>query len=332
MGTIQTGIFKNNLLINGGFHFWQRGTSISVAANSITYAADRWSTYSVDNSYVVTQAAATAGIPGFGFKIRRNTGQTGTNSLVVCQDMESLNSVSLTSKTVTLSFRAKAGANFSASGNVLNSRLSTGTGTDQKRINGLTGQVDFLQANTLTTSFQTFTYTVTLGSGINQVSVFFTYAPTGTAGADDSVTIESVMLNEGSITAPFYTFGKDYGDELKACQRYYEKSYDLATAPATATTASREKVYTTNTMASDFQSPLIPFKSPKRGTPTVRIWSNAGTSNRATNSNTNADLGASSAVPNLLSFRGFNFVNSSGGTQTTANQHVDFQWDADSEI
>lgn len=228
MGRISTAIAANtkNNIINGAFDIWQRTASLSVTANVITYTADRWAAYSLDNALTIARITATSGIQGFGLKLQRNAGQTGTNSVNIAQSAESINSVPLAGKTITLTFRAKAGANLSSSGLSVSSRISTGTGTDQNRLNGFTGQVDFTQVNTLTTSFQTFTQTVTLAAGINQFAVVFFYVPTGTAGADDSVTIEQVSLTEGSTPPPFSRFGKDIEGELAACLRYYERLGD----------------------------------------------------------------------------------------------------------
>jgi hypothetical protein len=49
-------------------------------------------------------------------------------------------------------------------------------------------------------------------------------------GAND-FRLTGVMLNEGSSAQPFRLFGNGIEQEVAACQRYYEKSYNLETAP-----------------------------------------------------------------------------------------------------
>lgn len=267
MGRISTAIAANakNNVINGAFDIWQRGTSNSVSANVITYTADRWAAYSLDNTLTVSRITATTGIQGFGLKLQRNASQTGTNTINIAQSAETVNSTALAGKTITLTFRAKAGTNFSATSNQFSSRISTGAGTDQNRLNGFTGQVDFTQVNTLTTSFQTFKQTVTLAAGINQFAVVFFYAPTGTAGADDSVTIEQVVLTEGSVSPAFSRFGRDIEGELAACLRYYYKVHSSASFLGTlSSTANNTGIFG------------IDLPSQMRTTPTVSITTGGG--------------------------------------------------------
>jgi hypothetical protein len=60
------------------------------------------------------------------------------------------------------------------------------------------------------------------------MEVYITFSGTGTAGADDSITIENVSMIgvDSNITAafnvPFYRAGRDYGNELQLCQRYFQ--------------------------------------------------------------------------------------------------------------
>ena len=53
---------------------------------------------------------------------------------------------------------------------------------------------------------------------------------------------KEAMLHEGSEVIPFKRAGRNYPEELQLCQRYYEKSYALETAPGTPTVVGREYV------------------------------------------------------------------------------------------
>jgi len=73
----------------------------------------------------------------------------------------------------------------------------------------------------LTTSWQKFTYTTSVGSTVNEIQVMFYWAGSGTAGAADYVDITGVQLEKGS-TATTFDY-RPYGTELALCQRYYIK-------------------------------------------------------------------------------------------------------------
>jgi hypothetical protein len=78
---------------------------------------------------------------------------------------------------------------------------------------------------TLTTSWQRFSKTFTLGStikqfGFNIFSGTSSTALTGTAGADDSWYATGFQLEEGSVATPFER--RPIGLELQLCQRYFE--------------------------------------------------------------------------------------------------------------
>ena len=49
-----------------------------------------------------------------------------------------------------------------------------------------------------------------------------------------------MKLNIGEFTTDYSKAGKDYAEELQLCQRYFQKSYNLDTAPGTATTIGYE--------------------------------------------------------------------------------------------
>ena len=96
--------------------------------------------------------------------------------------------------------------------------------------------------------------------------------------------ITGVQLEKGS-TATSFDY-RPYGTELVLCQRYYEKSYDIGTVPATATAngATFSTMLQGNTTTSSIGS-FIVFKQTKRSTPTMSLWDNSGNSGKATRDN-----------------------------------------------
>ena len=138
--------------------------------------------------------------------------------------METVNSIPFAGKAVTLSFYARKGANYSATSSLLSAYLTTGTGTDQN-INGTwTGAVNVVSGSaTLTTTWQRFQYTGTIGATATQLDIEFQFVPTGTAGAADYYEVTGVQLEVGSVATPFKTFSATIQGELAACQRYYNR-------------------------------------------------------------------------------------------------------------
>lgn len=215
-----------NAVLNSNFSVWQRGTSISVGA-TFPYTADRWQAVRagvVAGMTVSRQATGdTTNLPNIQYcaRLQRDSGNTSTASLSIFNAFESVNSIPLAGKAVTLSFYARAGANYSGGG--LSAILQTGTGTDQNPITSVyTGSAfPIAPTATLTTTWQRFSATATLSSSLTEMNIYFSWTPTGTAGANDYVEVTGVQLEVGSVATPYAPNGATYQAELAACQRYY---------------------------------------------------------------------------------------------------------------
>ena len=222
------GTVQSNPVLNSAFQVWQRGTSVSLAASTgITsaYTADRWTcpTNANQASTISRQATNdTTNLPNIQYcaRVQRNSGQTGTGVMVFGNNFESINSVPFAGKTVTFSFYARKGADYSPTSSVLSMSLQTGTGTDQNfySYTGGVGAID--QNNTLTTTWQRFTATATLATNITELNVKWYWTPTGTAGANDYFEVTGVQIDIGSVALPFRTYAGTLQGELAACQRY----------------------------------------------------------------------------------------------------------------
>ena len=234
-GTVQTTTAKTgmvNRIINGGMSIWQRGTSItgSVASSSASYWADRWCFYRGANASAITLSQQTSGgATNFQYyaRIQRTASNTSIDSLSLNQSAEIFNSFDLAGNSVTLSFWARAGANYSATSNKLGYVVTTGTGTvDNNSLwNSWTGATNILSSDViLTTSWQRFSVTANVGSTVTQISAGFQINLTGTAGAADYVDITGVQLEKGS-TATSFDY-RPYGTELALCQRYFQTVSD----------------------------------------------------------------------------------------------------------
>ena len=192
---------RKNLIINGGFDVWQRGTSFANPLSN-SYMADRFFTGG-------TRAATT---------ITKNTGvsvngkvvntlrfdATGADSWDFYQGIEDYNAIS--EQTVTISFWYKTNL-----AGVVCRHYSTSTYGSP------------LNSDSTWRKFET---TVTLptligaGAGANKTS--FGWWAIGTApSAGSFLEVAMFQLELGSVATDFEH--RSYGEELALCQRYYER-------------------------------------------------------------------------------------------------------------
>ena len=222
--------YSQQAVLNSAFQVWQRGTSFTVASGSTSnYTADRWQAYRGATGMTVTRQATSdsTNLPFIQYcaRVARDSGNTSTALPIFFQSFESVNAIPFAGKAVTLSFYARAGANYSAASSALKAEIITGTGTDQNLINGYTGSAYAVQGSvTLTTTWQRFTINATIASTATELGMQFYYTPVGTAGANDYFEITGVQLELGSVATPFHTYAATIQGELAACQRYYYRS------------------------------------------------------------------------------------------------------------
>ena len=254
--------YNGNSIIGGGFDIWQRGTSFSISAGVVTPIADRWNYQQAGATSTVSRQSVgdTTNLPTIQYcgRFQRNAGQTSTSANYLFTSLETSMSIPFSGQTVTVSFYARAGANFSSTSNILTGVLQNGTGTDQSLFS-YTGSNTVVQQNkTLTTTWQRFSITGTVPANSTELSLYFTYNPTGTAGAADYYEVTGVQLELGSVATTFKRAGGTIQGELAACQRYYFRTTASASYPyvrfgmgtATATTSCALQIQLPVTMRS----------------------------------------------------------------------------------
>ena len=154
-------------------------------------------------------------------RVQRDSGNTSTLAGYLSYTLESADSYRFAGQTVTFSFYARAGANYSASGGILAMTFLSGTGTDQNVQNSWTGSATIASGNaTLTTSWQRFTFTGTVASSATEIGFYGISNWLGTAGANDYYEITGVQLELGSVATTFSRAGGTLQGELGACMRY----------------------------------------------------------------------------------------------------------------
>jgi hypothetical protein len=233
---------SQNYVINGAFDFWQRGTSVSTGS-ATTYTSDRWRAGRSSNVSGVTVSRQASTVPDnfkYSAKIQRDSGNTATNAIRVTHNFENAG-IELAGKKATLSFYLRVGAEFS------NSSMSISVTTSSVAPESViyssgggfnSGNADLFSSSTSispTETYVRYSYTVDVPTTANAMQIVFAYSPTGTAGSNDSFYLAGVQLEEGTIATPFRRNQASIQAELAACQRYYEKSYDIETTPGTVT-------------------------------------------------------------------------------------------------
>ena len=216
-----------NPIINSCFDIWQRGTSFTVGTTTSLYTADGWQSSRAGTAGLTVARQATGdttNLPNiqYAMRLQRDSGNTSTAAITNWTNLETSNSIPFSGKTVTFSFYARAGANYSATSNILNAELYSGTGTDQNvNVSGFTGANQVINQNfTLTTTWQRFTYSATIPATATQLAALFISNPIGTAGANDYYDITGVQVDLGSVALPVRRNASTLQGELAACRRY----------------------------------------------------------------------------------------------------------------
>src|SRR5947209_5838232 len=128
--------FPRNIIDGGDFttNPWQRGTSFTGIASTLTYTADRFfAVGGASSSISVSQVTGVTAVPGFSQALQfgRAAGNANTAVINLGQVVETLDAIRLQGQTITLSFWAQAGANWSPAGGALNVLLASGAGANQ---------------------------------------------------------------------------------------------------------------------------------------------------------------------------------------------------------
>jgi hypothetical protein len=278
-----------NFVINGAFDNWQRGTSF--ASPFPAYTADRYAATASapGTAYTVSQQTSFLTSSRYALRLQRNSGQTGTAQLFLGMGFETTDVVKMQGKTMTWSFYAKAGSNYSPTSSALGVSFYSGTGIDQGPFVGHTGEVTLINVGqVITTTGTRYSYTFTVPTNATSMRWNINMVPTGTAGTNDFYEITNMQLEIGSVATEFSRSGGTIQGELAACQRYYEKSYAQGSFAGGVTTQN-SVAWNAASTNSDRNYVYVPFKVTKRGAPTITVYSPVtGTSAKLYNAITSA--------------------------------------------
>jgi hypothetical protein len=268
-----------NRLINGSMEFWQRGTTAVTTSN--TYSADRWVVNRATSTVSVTRAtvAPNAQTPGpirFATAYTVTTGGTSTSYAQLAQRIEDVGT--LAGSTVTVSFYAYASAaNLEIACSLQQVFGTGGTPSAAVPIYAYTARKTSSLSTSLYARYE-FSFTVpnialkvrgTNGDDYLNLILWLdagsTYnTETDTLGNQSGTFyITGVQLERSPGPSSFEERPRQV--ELALCQRYYEKTYALATAPGTATSTG-VYIFGGCTEAFSLIVSTINFRVPKRST------------------------------------------------------------------
>jgi hypothetical protein len=317
---------------NGGFEIWQIGTSIAVVASTTPYCGpDRWSLYTgATQASVVSRQAGIVNGSRYAAKILRNSGQTGTGVLTFEFGLTTDEVTRCQGQLLALSFTAKAGANWSPTSGTLSCGVYFGTGAARRRITSFVSETNPITGTiNLTTSAA---QKVVIGSGaagaaVTQGSITFNWTPVGTAGADDSFTIDDVRLDiipSGTTAYSPPVEHLDHGAYFLQCRQTYRQSYVEGTVPGTVT-ATAQITYIAPATGGE-ALPAFAYTPSMISAPTVTYFSPAtGAGGAIRNATGASDVGGTPQTAGTEGHGGFSVAHTAGNVYAyhyTSNANV----------
>ena len=336
-------ISGKNLLYNGHFQLWQRGTTFT-ASNSYFRCADRWRggiPWPAGPAHSVTISRVAFGNQKFGCRVQRTAGNTSQSAIVLgqtllktmCYDpIFNLARNGSSSQVLTVSFIANKGSTLPASSTFYVYVYQTTNNNDVDAFS-FTGSTTVLQTLvTLTTANQQFSLTTSaVNSGAYQFAVvfFLLTANADAAGANDYFEVTQVKLECGPVPT-IYTFPSE-AEELDRCQPYYQKSFVLSTAPASAAGfTGGDKMRLVHASAGQ-ELQKTTFQTRMWKNPTIEIFNPTGTGSGANAYNSTAAAACSNSSGTNPSYNGF-FLTTTPPGGSTIGDAIIYNWSAEADI
>jgi len=282
--------FNNfNYAQNAEFRFWQRQTPANATnRQDDQYGPDRWYILTSGGAVNVGVAQTTADTASSFLEVTpfaalvRNT-DASDRQFGIAQILENDRVTGLRGKKVTFAFQIKEGTSVpniraaivewtgtadSVTSDIVSSWAANPTLIANAAFVGT--PADFALSSAPGSQFSV---TATLGTTFTNL-ILFVWTPAAEALNND-FQITQVQLVESPTPLPWAMIRKSYAEDLEECQRFYEKSYAIGTAPATAGTVGQIQFIAT---VSGATRGTIHFATRKRTSPTVVFYSpqNAG--------------------------------------------------------
>jgi hypothetical protein len=296
-----------NAIQNGDFYINQRNFTSNAISRGFGY--DRWANEFSGGSCTQTAQTFTPGaapVAGYEFanylRIVTASQSASGDYAMLTQRIENVRTYA--NQTVTMSFWAKAASGTPKISFEFQQNFGSG-GSPSAQVNTYAGQA------TLSTSWVRYTITATCPSisgytigttantsflGINfWLSAGSTFnTRSGSIGIQNATfDIVGIQLEAGSVATAFQTATGTIQGELAACQRYFLKSYNQETAPATASNSIGNFQFQAISATPTASRANVRFPVTMRTTPTITVYStNSGTSAKLYNEAAAVDLDA----------------------------------------
>ena len=350
-----------NRIINGAMVIDQRnaGASVSIATTSDVYTLDRWAAagQSADGVFTVQQDTT---IPA-GFKNSMKVTVTTADSSIgasqyylMQQNIEGLNLTDINWGTVnaqnlTLSVWVRSSVTGTFGGSLRGSfttstrsypfsyTINSANTWEQKSIT-ITGDQSGTWATDNSTGIR---LTFSLGDGSSRLGTANTWATanyTGVTGQTNLIAtnaatwyVTGVQLEKGS-TATSFDY-RPYGTELALCQRYYQKSFPIGTAPAQNTGSYVGSMSYTTSVAGTTGKGVFsyPLFVPMRANATQTFYSPGNASANFFNRATGAISGGVSIPYGDTSTNNINAFNTQVAGDSTG-QFIAVHWTCEAEL
>ena len=333
---IQPATFPASVVQNGSFDVWDDRTTLS--PTTVDFIAVRWKARRGSNAAGGTWSRQTGFLGAeYCMRVSRDNGNAGTEQLFVGHQIETIDVRRLAGQKVRLVVAARKGANYSHATSVLPCTIYTGTGTDEAGNLGsgfATGNAStVLTAQTIGTTEDWLVYNeYTIPSTATEMMLVFSFTPTGTAGAADHFEITHVdFVPSESVAMINRRRRPSIAETRAACERFYEKSFALATTPAQNVGAGTgEALFNVLVAAATAQrSPTIPFRTRKRATPTLTLY-NPAAANAQVRDLTAAGDTTATATTNISTL-GFG-VTCTGNAGGAVGGSLGVHWQADARL
>lgn len=325
-----TDALHKNWIVNGGMRVAQRPT-FAISSGAYNYGAVDRMKFAVGGtspSGTLRQNNFLGFETGWCWQVQ-NLNSTGAGNHEFRTFIESKDSVELNSKTVTLSvrvehdfgsnvpcyltlYKATAIDNFAAL-----TTLATSSGSPVSVPSGL---------NT-TSTLLTLTYTMGASDGNNGLDCRLSHG--GLTGVvNKNIAVGDFKLEIGTVVTSMAV--DDFEEQLRKCKRFYEKSFDYATAPAQFAATNGEYEYVQVTAAGSAGIiGGIRFMVDKLVIPAITLFNPLATNAQARNLSTSTDCNTTSAV--RISTTGFAVLTTTVAGSAVGNTNA-IQYAADGDF
>jgi len=354
-GAVTVSATTPNPIINSNFDIWQRGTTFAITGTP-TYTADRWvigysssGTFTVNQSTSVPTVAEAGVLFNYSLEVDVTAADAAvgaTDSVLIAQKIEGYNWRQLAQQTTTVSFWVYATKTGTYSIGMVNKggdraiakeyTVNASNTWERKTVtfaaspsagtwaydNTVGVQIDWvlmMGSNNTTATLDSWTSTNDTAS-TNQVNAM--------DSASNFFRITGVKIETGSVATPIAIIS--FEEELARCERYYQKSFDYATAPAQNLGLTVGAEFKNSPIAGAttlYWGIRLPVKM--RGAPSVLTYNPNAANAHVRNANDSTDFtGTGISYPTESGF----VIQSTGTAGTAVGELLAVYWTADAEL